>query len=49
MHWIISGIGLPALRIQANSFDEAIKQARTVDIRYSGGYVDDSTHPETED
>lgn len=49
MDWIISGIGLPDLRIHANSFDEAIKQARTLDIRYSGGYVDDSTHPEMED
>lgn len=37
--WAISGGGLPTIYIKADSFDDAIKQARQIDSRYCGGYV----------
>ena len=42
MFWIItaSSAELPALRICAGSFDEAIEKARKVDRRYCGGHVE---------
>ena len=39
MYWIISGIGLPEMFIQAQSFDEALNTARKVNPNYSSGYV----------
>lgn len=41
MYWKITGINLPCLRIRAESFDEALKQARMVNDNYSGRYVDE--------
>lgn len=37
--WKITGSGLPALEIVANSFDDAIAQARKIDTRYNTGQV----------
>ena len=37
--WAISGGSLPTIYIKADSFDDAIKQARQIDSRYCGGYV----------
>ncbi len=37
--WIISGRGLPDLKIQAESFDEALEEARRVDANYCSGHV----------
>ena len=39
--WIIMGAGLPALKIRARSFDEALAKARLQDAGYCGGYVAD--------
>lgn len=39
--WIIFGGGLPPIKIQAGSFDEAIAKARLRDASYCGGYVVD--------
>ena len=39
--WEITGYNLPALRIRARSFDEALAKARIHDPRYCGGYVVD--------
>lgn len=41
MMWVIIGAGLPALRVRADSFDQALKRARYIDPGYCGGYVDD--------
>lgn len=37
--WEIIGPNLPALRIRARSFDEALEKARLRDKNYCGGYV----------
>lgn len=39
--WEIIGPGLPAIRIKADSFDEALTKARLRDENYCGGYVVD--------
>lgn len=41
MKWKIWGNGyeLPELIIEADSFDEALSQARRVDSKYNGGQV----------
>lgn len=39
--WEIVGPNLPALRIRARSFDEALAKARLRDPDYCGGYVVD--------
>ena len=39
--WKITGAGLPALRIEAESFDDAIEEARKIDQRYCGGQIID--------
>lgn len=39
MVWLISGIDLPTIEIKADSFDEAIKQARELNPRYDAGQV----------
>lgn len=41
MRWIISGKGLPEIFVYADSFDEAIEQARVKDPSYCGGHVDE--------
>ena len=37
--WEITGPNLPALRIRARSFDEALEKARIRDRNYCGGQV----------
>lgn len=37
--WLVSGTGLPTLEIVANSFDDAVAQARKIDARYNTGQV----------
>lgn len=39
MIWIISGKGLPTLEINANSFDEALHEARKINKNYTTGQV----------
>lgn len=43
--WIIlgwtAGPGVPDLKVEAESFDEALAKARLRDSRYCGGYVAD--------
>ena len=39
MIWKIFSSGLEDLLIEADSFDDAIKIARQIDIRYCGGQV----------
>lgn len=37
--WEIFGGNLPHIRIEAKSFDEAIKKARLQNERYCGGFI----------
>ena len=37
--WVIWGIGLEPLEIKANSFDEAIKEARKINKNYNAGQL----------
>lgn len=37
--WNITGSGLPELKIEADSFDDAIAKARMIDKRYCGGQI----------
>ena len=37
--WLISGISLATLEIEADSFDDALEQARKLDIKYNTGQV----------
>lgn len=39
MIWIISGRNLPTLEIEADSFDEALKEARQINKNYDTGQV----------
>ena len=39
--WCIIGGGLPEIYVYAESFDEALKKARTQNNKYCGGYVVD--------
>lgn len=39
MIWIISGSNLPTLEIEADSFDEALKEARQINKNYDTGQV----------
>ncbi len=45
LKWIIlgwtAGPGVSDLRVEAESFDEALAKAQEVDSRYSGGKVED--------
>ncbi|MDE7262904.1 MAG: hypothetical protein K2N78_12715 [Oscillospiraceae bacterium] len=49
LRWIIlgwtAGPGVPDLKIEAESFDEALAKAREVDSRYSGGKIEDVPTP----
>lgn len=37
--WLVSGSDLPILEIVADSFDDALAEARIVDVRYNTGQV----------
>ena len=37
--WFIWGIGLERLEIKANSFDEALKEARKINPNYNTGQL----------
>lgn len=39
MIWIISGSNLPTLEIEADSFDETLKEARQINKNYDTGQV----------
>lgn len=39
--WVVTGPGLPDLKIRARSFDEALAKARLRDPGYVAGWVDD--------
>ena len=39
MIWIISGYNLPTLEIVADSFDDALKEARKINENYNTGQV----------
>lgn len=40
MHtWEITGINLPPIIVEAESFDDALKQARRIEDNYCGGRV----------
>lgn len=40
MHmWEITGINLPPIIVKADSFDDALKQARKINYNYNGGRV----------
>lgn len=41
MTWEITGGGLPAIRIKARSFDEALKKARLRNENYCCGWIVD--------
>ena len=51
LKWIIlgwtAGPGVPDLKVEAESFDEALTKAREVDSRYCGGKVDDGQIADT--
>ena len=53
LKWIIlgwtAGPGVPDLKVEAESFDEALAKAREVDSRYCGGKVDDEQTPAATD
>ena len=42
--WLISGNNLATLEIEADSFDDALEQARKVDINYNTGQVKPDTY-----
>lgn len=37
--WLMSEIGVEEIIVNANSFDNAIQEARKIDSRYSGGHI----------
>lgn len=37
--WEITGINLPAIIVKAESFDDALKQARRIDYNYTSGRI----------
>ena len=39
MIWLIWGVGLDKIEVQASSFDEALAIARKINRNYSGGKI----------